>query len=277
MDLLTHWNLQQRPFEATWDTRFYFQSREHEEALNRMYFLVEEQTMNIGLLTGEVGCGKTLTRAVFINNLDPGRFTVVVQENSNFTFKELLQSVLRSIDDPPKTARPSKFTLYEQLRAAVTRMHGEGRHLVLVFDEAQEMSTATMNELKLLTNFNGNGQTCVTLILLGQPELRRRVAQLPPIDQRISLRFHLGPLPVADVGAYLSHRLRVAGHPSGELFDGDAAVRAGEAARGVPRALNRLAKFALEHAWLGGGGRVTRDAVEAVVGDLERQRTRALA
>jgi hypothetical protein len=92
MDLLSYWNLAERPFETTWDVRFFFQSRDHDEALSRLGFLVGEQTMLIGMLTGEIGCGKTLTRAVFTDRLDRQRFRAVIQENSAFSFSDMLGS-----------------------------------------------------------------------------------------------------------------------------------------------------------------------------------------
>jgi general secretion pathway protein A len=268
LDFLTYWQLQERPFEATWDTRFYFQSRDHDEALSRLGFLVGEQTMNIGMLTGEIGCGKTLTRAVFTERLDRKRFHLITQENSAFGFKDLLAPVLRSLD--PTGKGESKFARCDRLTRAAQKLHAEGRHLVLIFDEAQEMSAATMNELKMLTNLNGGGQNYLTLILLGQPELRNRVAKLPSIDQRISLRFHLRPLTLDEVAGYLRHRLRAAGHGSGQLFPAESVARLFQASKGIPRELNRLAKLALELAWLREMPDVTHAAVDAVIRDLGR-------
>ena len=267
-DLLAYWNLRERPFEATWDTRFYFQSRDHDEALSRLGFLVGEHTMNIGMLTGEIGCGKTLTRAVFTERLDRKRFQVVTQENSAFGFKDLLGPVLHALD--PAGAGQTKFARCERLARAAHKIHAENRHLVLIFDEAQEMSATTMNELKLLTNLNGGGQNFLTLILLGQPELRTRVAKLPAIDQRISLRFHLRPLNVDEVAAYLRHRLHTAGHPSGDLFPAESVARLFQTSKGIPRELNRLAKLALELAWLREMPAVTHAAVDTVIRDLGR-------
>src|SRR5215510_2895984 len=77
LDLLAHWNLSERPFEPTWDSRFFFQGRQHDEALSRLEFLAGEQSMLFGMLTGEFGCGKTITRAVFTEQLDPRLFEVV--------------------------------------------------------------------------------------------------------------------------------------------------------------------------------------------------------
>jgi general secretion pathway protein A len=268
MDLLDYWNLRERPFEATWDTRFYFQSRDHDEALNRLGFLVGEQTMNMGMLTGEIGCGKTLTRAVFAQQLDPRKFQVVTQENSAFNFKDLLGAVLNFLD--PLGKGQNKFARCERLRRAAEQLHTENRHLVLIFDEAQEMSSSTLNELKLLTNLNGGGQNYLTIILLGQPELRNFVARLPAIDQRISLRFHLRPLALDDARAYVQHRLKVAGHPTGELFSEGTIQCAHKFSKGIPRELNRLAKLALEYAWLREMPYVEENALETVVRDLSR-------
>jgi len=270
MDLLAYWNLRERPFEPTWDTRFFFQSRDHDEALNRLSFLVGEHTMLFGMLTGEIGCGKTLTRAVFTQRLEPRRFCVVTQENSGFAFTELLSLVLQELDGNPPGAGQTKCARVERLKKAVERIYSENRHLVLIFDEAQEIAPATLNELKLLTNLNRAGRNYLTIVLVGQPELRSKVARLPAINQRISLRFHLNSLSLEDSANYIRHRLKVAGHPTGELFPADAVERAFQVSAGVPRELNRLAKLALEFAWLKEYPQVTLSAIQAVVRDLQR-------
>lgn len=272
MDLLAHWGLTERPFEPTWDTRFFYQGREYDEALSRLDFLAGEQTMLLGLLTGEVGCGKTVTRAVFAEQLaEQPDFHVVTLENSAFSFNELLGLVLRELE--PDAAGPvrTRYSRYERFNAVMERLDEEGRHLVLLFDEAQEMSPATLNELKLLTNLNRAGHGRLTVILVGQPELRERVARLPAIDQRIGLRFHLNPLSGAESAEYLRHRLQVAGHPTGELFAPEAVESAFQNSQGVPRELNRIAKLALEFAWVNEYPKVTSAAINAVARDLNRQ------
>lgn len=270
MDLLTYWGLRERPFEPTWDTRFFFQSRDHDEALSRLGFLVGEQTMLFGMLTGEIGCGKTLTRAVFAERLEPRRFCVVTQENSSFSFVELLGMVLQELDGNPPEAGQTKYARYHRFKKAVERIALENRHLVLVFDEAQEMTAATLNELKLLTNLNRSGRSFLTVILVGQPELRTKVTRLAAINQRISLRFHINAMGLEDTASYLRHRLKVAGHPTGDLFPPEAVEMAFQVSLGVPRELNRIAKLALEFAWVKEYSQVTPAAVEAVVRDLKR-------
>jgi general secretion pathway protein A len=147
----------------------------------------------------------------------------------------------------------------------------------LIFDEAQEMSLITLNELKLLTNLNGGGQNYLTIILLGQPELRALVAKLPAIDQRISLRFHLRSLSLEDADAYIAHRLRIAGHPAGDLFAPETIATAHRVSKGVPRELNRLAKLALEYAWLCEMPFVEESALVTIVRDLSRHQQQLCA
>jgi type II secretory pathway predicted ATPase ExeA len=277
VEFLEHWRLRERPFEPTWDARFYFQGREHDEALNRLGFVVSEQTMLLGLLTGEIGCGKTLTRAVLADRLDRRHFCVVTHENSSFSFNDLLGMTLTKLSgDETKPAR-TKATRWCQFERRIEELQAAQNHLVLIFDEAQEMSAATLNELKQLTNLNGHGRGALTVLLVGQPELRDQVARLPALDQRISLRFHLPPLSLAETAQYFGHRLRTAGHPSGDLFNPEAVEQAFAATGGIPRALNRVAKLALEFAWVQEYPEVTCAAVDAVVRDRNSHQTLAIA
>jgi general secretion pathway protein A len=267
-DLLTHWGLTERPFEPAWNTRFFHQGRQYEEALSRLEFLAGEQTMLFGMLTGEFGCGKTITRAMFAENLDPRLFEVVTIENSSFSFTILLGLAMRAMGADPTDLGRTKFSRYDRFHRMIHRLNAENRHMVLIFDEAQEMSPATLNELKLLTNLNGGERSLLTVILVGQPELRELVAKQPALEQRISLNFHLQPLSLEESDAYLRYRLRVAGHPTGEVFTPEAVQRMFEASKGVPRELNRIAKLALEFAWVNESAAVYLPAVEAVARDL---------
>jgi general secretion pathway protein A len=277
VEFLEHWGLRERPFEPTWDARFYFQGRAQDEALSRLGFVVGEQTMLLGLLTGEIGCGKTLTRAVLVERLDRRLFCVVTQENSSFSFNDLLGMALAKLcGDETKPAR-TKAARWCQFERCVAEMRDAQRHLVLIFDEAQEMSAATLNELKQLTNLNGEGRGALTVLLVGQPELREQVARLPALDQRISLRFHLRSLSLTETAQYLGHRLRTAGHPTGDLFTPEAGEQAFAATGGIPRALNRVAKLALEFAWVQEYPEVTCAAVDAVVRDLNSYQSLAIA
>lgn len=233
--------------------------------------------MLLGLLTGEAGCGKTLTRAVFADRLDARQFLVVTHENSSFDFNDLLGITLRRLIGSDTVLDASKGARWYMFERVVEQLIEERRHLILIFDEAQELSAAALNELKQLTNLNGHGRNPLTVFLVGQPELRQKVARLPAVNQRISLRFHLRPLSLEETGDYLQQRLRAAGHAHGHLFSLQAVLRLFAATRGIPRELNRMAKLALEFAWVQEYSEVTLAAVDAVVRDMNHHQTLAIA
>jgi len=273
--LLEYWNLQERPFELVTDSRFFFQSHEHREALARLRYLVTERTMYAGLLSGEIGCGKSITGRVFAATLDPTHYAVVVFENAHFRFADHMRHLAGELGlDAARIARArTAAQVYELVRSLLRELgNGPGRHLVLVFDEAQDLRKDTLADLKRLLNFNDDGHGRLTLILLGQPELRDRVRVHAPLDQRVSLRFHLAGMQVADCRAYLEHRLRVARHPTGQLFSAEAHKIVAEAGRGVPRELNRIAKLALESARAQSSATIEGEHIRAVVDDLELHR-----
>lgn len=270
-DLLHHWKLTSRPFEAPWDTRFFFRSAQHLEALDRMTYLVLEGSMNMGLITGEIGCGKTMVRSVLQHSLAASEFRIVSVENSGFTMDDLLVSILGRLSHPDANLPVGRLVRLELLQNLLEMQADSGRQVVLILDEAQEMASATLNELRWLTNFNGGGRNIITVILIGQPNLRPMIEALPAINQRISLRHHLRPLIAEDIASYLSHRLHVAGHPNGQIFEVSASELLHRITRGVPREVNRLAKLTLEYGFCKEATRLSADHIMMVASDLQRQ------
>ena len=270
-DFLQHWQLDTKPFEATWDTRFYYRSPQHQEALDRLLYLTSEKTMNLGMLTGEIGCGKTITRAVLAQSLDSCDYIVASCENSGFTFDELLQSILRQLDPDAGQFPDGKFGRCEHLKSMCESAAARGRHVVVLLDEAQDMPEETLRQIGWLTNFNGDGRPLLTLLLIGQPPLRRLVNSNQAIQQRIGLRFHLMPLAESATANYVAHRLKAAGHADGDVFDADALGYLHHFSRGIPREINRTAKLCMEHAWASGDERVSAQILHDVACDLYRQ------
>lgn len=277
MDLhLDHFGLKERPFEIVTDPRFYYSSREHREAMARLKYLVDQESMYFGMLTGEIGCGKSITRKVFTAQIDWQRHYVVEFENSGFPFTDLLVQMLtkagqmrRDADAGGNLAR--LFEMVAILAAELQRL--QNRQLVMILDEAQDLSPESLLQFKRLSNLNGEIEGRITIILIGQPELRDQVAAIPPLDQRISLRFHLPNLTRDEVADYLAYRLRVAGHGDGGLFTEGAAQLLASASRGVPREINRLAKLSLEAAAAVQAARVDDDQVASVIQDLRRHQS----
>lgn len=270
-DSLLHWNLVLRPFEAAWDARFFYPSPGHQEALDRLDYVVHETGMDFALLSGEIGCGKTLVRSVLQHQLPASHFRLVTLENSGFRSEELVTALLSRLDSAHATHPSSHLERLDRVRSLLEAESAAGRHVVLIFDEAQEMSADTLNGLRWLTNFNGGGSSLLTILLIGQPDLRALVESVPALDQRIGLRYHLRPLAAPDqTAAYLSHRLHIAGHPTGEIFDSEAAALLHQLSAGIPRTLNRLAKLSLEHGWCSGAERISAHLVQSVARDFHR-------
>lgn len=270
-DSLLHWNLARRPFEAAWDARFFYRGTQHLEALDRLMYVVLEGGMNFGLLTGEIGCGKTLVRAVLQHQLAASDFRFVTIENGGFTVEELSLTILSRLAPFGSTLPQGRLAQMDRLQGLLNEHADAGRQVVILLDEAQDMGPETLSGLRWITNFNGGGRNLVSLLLIGQPNLRSLVESVPALDQRVGLRFHLQPLAsVSDSSAYLAHRLHVAGHPNGELFDQEAAALIHQLSRGIPRLINRLAKLSLEHGWLTESDRLTAEHVHSVYRDLQR-------
>lgn len=269
---LAYWDLLERPFETVTDASFFFQSRTHAEALARLTYLVKQETMYIGMLSGDIGCGKSMTRQVFASRIDRSRHLVVAFENSSFPFDDLVRRLLKATGwGEHAGASASSFELYEAARAMLHRLHAvENRQLVLILDEAQDIDSPTLSSLKRLTNLNDEGVGRLTILLIGQPELRPLVADLPALNQRITLRFHLYPMDADDAASYVRHRLITAGHPSGELFDEDAIAALYRASDGVAREINRLAKLSLEVARAQFAPSISARHILNVVEDLRR-------
>jgi general secretion pathway protein A len=283
MDYLTFWNLKERAFDDLRNPRFYFESEDHLEALERLSFLCHARTMNLGLLTGEIGCGKTITRTVLETRLELNEFAVASFPNSNFSFPDIVfeilsQVKLRQIDfssirPPGEELRQDKYRLIQKFRELLEVLHNqEQRHLVIIFDEAQQVEDSVLEEIKNLTNINLVHANYLTVLLVGQPELREKISRLRQIDQRISLRFHLNTLDLRNTGRYLRHRLQIAGSPRPNIFSPDACQLIFQFTQGVPREINRVAKFSMELAAANNQPEISPDLVAAVVRDLQDQR-----
>lgn len=283
MDYSNYWNLQDKPFEELCNTRYFFESDDHREALDRMLYIVNDRNMNMGLLTGEVGSGKTITKNVFVSSLPRHDFEVVCFENSNFRFTDLLYDIVRRIsfrdariamtDESSLPARDDKFLLIETLKSKLdTLVYEEKRHLVIILDEAQQIDDSTLDEIKNLTNISSETQNFLTVFFVGQPELRENIRRLKQVDQRVFLRFHLNNLDYRNAVNYIRHRLRVAGIKGEIPFQSDALELVFRATGGVPREINRVCKLALTHAVATGVKEIGRSDVTVILEDLDEHR-----
>ena len=276
-----HWKLRDKPFEEVCDTRFFFESDDHREALDRMLYIVKDRNMNMGLLTGEVGSGKTITKNVFQNSLSRQNFEVVVFENSNFSFTDILYDIVNRIsfrnpriamtEEGVNPERNDKYLLTTLFKDKLdTLIYEEKRHLVILFDEAQLMESSVIDEVKNLTNITSETSNFMTIFLVGQPELREQIRVMKQVDQRIFLRFHLNNLDYNNTVKYIQHRLRVAGLREGTIFTSLAYEMIFRKTGGVPREINRLCKLALTYGFGQESSEISREDIEVILEDLQK-------
>lgn len=273
MDYLGYWGLNSVPFENTRNTKFFYASHDHMEALQRLLYLVRSGSTGFAMLTGEIGCGKTITRTVLEKQLASSNYKVVGLENSNFPFNYLVAEAITVLTgDKIVKEKSNKYEIMELFRDIMReQIIRRDVHLVIILDEAQEIGPKTLVELKNLTNINAEDKNYLTFILVGQPELRMTIKTLPQLDQRIGLRFHLNPLSTKESGEYMEHRLRIAGHPTGKIFTQDAIDAIARDTNGVPREINRIGQLSLDLAFSLEGKEVSKAIVNTIIKDLHKQ------
>jgi general secretion pathway protein A len=256
-----HWKLARRPFANTPDPAFVYRSPAFAEGFARLVYDATELRGGLSLVTGEIGCGKTILATALAERLAGSACDMVVVPYPRVTPSQLLNLLARGlgIERVPR----GKLAVTEALKASLGELHRNGRRPVLVVDEAQLAGPSLLEEIRLLTNHEDRQDKHLHVVLLGQPELRERVRRRPQIDQRVSLRFHVEPMEPSEVRGYVEHRLRVAGAPR-EIFTADAIAVLAARSAGVPRRVNTLATQAL---FVGGMRRL--DVIDgALVGDV---------
>jgi type II secretory pathway predicted ATPase ExeA len=259
-----YWELREKPFRKTPDPRYLFLNETYEEALERLLFAVEE--MEVALLTGEVGSGKTLLTRALVDRVGE-RFEVGMILNPRLPPRQFLRTVAveLGVDEPSFHSNE----LLEQIHARLLALDGEERAALLVIDEAHLIpGKPTFEEIRLLTNFQLDDHNLIAVVLVGQPELRARLRHrtYEALTQRVGVSFQLVPLSLNDTRSYLAHRLAVAGAER-SVFTEEAIARLHAATDGVPRLLNHLATQALVEGMARGADEVDAAAVAAVLED----------
>ena len=238
------WGFKEKPFENTPNPRFFFASRQHQEAFARMLYCIRERK-GAGLLTGAFGCGKTVVGYTLFQELNRERYRVAFITNPRLSAVDLLRMIVYRWGriDPPSSKADVLIALEHQIQDNAK----EGRDTVIVVDEAHALEDPGLfEELRLLLNFQTSDGFLVTLLLFGQPELAIRVEENKPLEQRIGIKSMLGPLDFREAEDYIRHRLRVAGHPNPEtVFTVEAVRLIHESTGGIPRRINRLCDICL--------------------------------
>lgn len=209
--------------------------------MHRLLYGVEARKGAI-MLTGEIGCGKTLLSRTLIQNLAHERYDLALVANPSFEVTDFLKEILYQLGI---NQTGTKLDMVHALNERLLENLNKEKDTVVVVDEAQAINDlAIFEELRLLLNFQLNDRFLLTLILLGQPELRSKVEALKQLAQRIVIRYHLMPFNAEEVGDYVDFRMQAAG-ASRVVFTPEAIVAVYEASGGIPRKVNTIADLAL--------------------------------
>ncbi|HEV8017615.1 MAG TPA: AAA family ATPase [Steroidobacteraceae bacterium] len=265
---LTFFGLNEKPFAITPDPRYLYLSERHAEALAHLLYGVNEAGGFVQL-TGEVGTGKTtIVRSLLAQT--PKNAEIALILNPKMTAPEFLLTICEELGiGVPDSALDSLKDLVDILSQYLLRAHAAGHRVVLVVDEAQNLSPDVLEQVRLLTNLETNTQKLLQIILIGQPELRELLGrtELRQLAQRITGRYHLNPLSQEETAAYVLHRLRVAGATS-DIFAPQALSAVFRLSQGVPRVINVICDRALLGAYSLDRHRVTGALVRAAATEV---------
>jgi type II secretory pathway predicted ATPase ExeA len=264
---LEHFNLKDLPFRLSPDPEYLYLSKNHSRAKAYMESTIWF-TDGFVVITGEIGSGKTTLIESFLREVD--KDVVVAQVNqTQLTAIEFLQSVLVQFGFTPFKMR--KAELMATLNNFLIEQYAAGRKVLLIIDEAQNLSQRVLEEVRMLSGVETTKEKVLRIILAGQPELNEKLdaPELVQLTQRVRLRFHLTALSAADLEGYIKHRLDVAGANEREIFAANVFEKIFRFTGGTPRLINTLCDTALMAAFATGKQTVDLEIVDAAIAELQ--------
>lgn len=262
---LDSFGFKERPFTLVPDPSFLYWSDQHRRAFSVLEFGILSRAP-ITLITGSVGCGKTTLLRQLLKQIESDSVIGLIS-NAQGGRGDLIQWVLHALGvkfDP----KEGYVTQFQVLQDFLIETYAKGQRVILIFDEAQNLSEDSLEELRMLTNINSNKDELIQLVLVGQEELRDMIKRpdLRQLAQRIAASFHLKPMSEKSTGEFIVHRLRVAGGTGNEIDEG-AMMLIYEVSHGVPRLVNQVCDMSLLYAWSAESKIVDSKVVQAVIDD----------
>ena len=259
----------EKPFNLTPDPRFVFLSKNHKEAFAHLLYGINNRAGFI-LLTGEVGSGKTTVLRALLGQLDPDHYRTALIFNPCLSPGELLQNINREFGIPANTSNSSSFL--DNLNQFLLQQNAEGRTVVLVIDEAQDLEAPVLEQIRLVSNLETDREKLIQIVLSGQPELLKILKrnEMRQLSQRITVRYHLKPMDFEDTVHYINHRLEVAGGRGAVIFSNSALKRIYRYSGGLPRLINAACDRALLTGYTRDTSRISLRIAAAGIKDIRR-------
>jgi type II secretory pathway predicted ATPase ExeA len=265
-----YWGFGEMPFENTPDPKFLYYSPQHEEGLSRLLYVVE-QRKGAGMLSGVFGCGKTVLGRALSNKLNKNIYQVAFINNPHLKSVEFLRAIARQLGAenlPQKITEMSTDHFSEIIGDILVNNAKDGKETLVIIDEAHVVDDlGVFEELRLLLNFQVENRFLLTLLLMGQPELRERIRKNKQLSQRIALGYHLEPLSKEETGNYIGHRLKVAKGKS-NIFTEKSVESVFENSGGIPRRINQICDLCLATGFYKKASRIDRKVVKEAVDSL---------
>jgi len=257
------------PFHITPDPKFLYLSPTHQEALLHLKYVVSEKKGFI-VLIGEVGCGKTTLCRKFMSELDPAHYDSALILNPRLNETQMLRAILTELGEPAMAK--GKNDLVAQMNQLLLERIAKGREIVLIIDEAQNLSFQVFEQVRLLSNLETDKQKLLQIVLMGQTELKERLAaeELRQLRQRILVHYELRPFTREEMDRYIQHRLTVSGSAGRPYFTSWAIRHIHRASRGIPRVINNLCDKALLSSFIRESDEVNYWDARRAVRDMER-------
>lgn len=234
---LDYWGLKKPPFGNVPSQSLFYRSPQHEEAFNRLLYVIQNR-QGVAMLTGEVGCGKTTVTKALMEHLDRDKYQFQLLSNPALSPLDLIRSIL--LDFNEKSVNGVKPVLLARLKERLLQNAKQEVNTVLAIDEAHVIGNqSTLDEIRMLLNMQEEEQFLITIILLGQPPLLKTISSLQPLKERISVKYHLESLDPDDTMRYIVHRLKQVGAERG-FFTSEAVPLVYEYSGGIPLRINNL-------------------------------------
>ncbi|MEN6616677.1 MAG: AAA family ATPase [Syntrophorhabdus sp.] len=272
MDYLEFFKLDDDPFRLTPDPGYFFPSQEHNEILNSLNYAIEQKE-GFSLVVGQPGTGKTTILRILIDHWKDSAEIALIM-TPRLMPEEFLQAILEDLNI--ELSGRNKNEMLKAFRDILITHAATGKRIIIIVDEAQNMPDETIEELRLLSNLETEKEKLLQIILMGQPELQKKLtaAHLRQLDQRITIRATLRPLTRSETSDYINFRLIKAGKGT-IIFDEESRKRIYDTSKGIPRVINLVASRALMAAFVSGSVSVSKDHVKYAMEHLAGEQNAA--